>query len=153
VTSLLGAIPKVEENRWDSSSDLTFEILRMKGKRIELVKIQTKHRKKAKGKDGSSSLLSMFGLLFFVFCVPFLISSITVEDINIGMQSVATFVVLLVISLGLLAFYAGLETAAVAASSSESMFLLSMEITAHRSLKSSSKNPTRCWELCLSEPT
>ncbi|MFC2170029.1 transporter associated domain-containing protein [Acidobacteriota bacterium] len=36
---LLGVIPKVGESRTDSSNNLSFKVLKMKGKRIELVKI------------------------------------------------------------------------------------------------------------------
>ncbi len=122
VISLLGAIPSVGESRVDSSSKVSFEVLKMKGKRIELVKIQPRQRKTKKKEDVSSSSSSssfMSVLLFFGFCFTFLNSSGTVEDVSIGTHSVAAFVLLLMISLGLLAFYAGSETAVVSASRSK----------------------------------
>jgi CBS domain containing-hemolysin-like protein len=121
VISLLGAIPKVGESRWDSSNDLSFEVLKMKGKRIDLVKIQPKKRKKGKSEDSSSSSSSsffLFTLLFVGFCAPFLISSGAVEDVTIGTQATAVFIVLLTISLILNALYSGSETAVVSATRS-----------------------------------
>ncbi|MGB3861126.1 MAG: hemolysin family protein, partial [Candidatus Aminicenantaceae bacterium] len=58
-------------------------------------------------------------LIFFGLCVPFLYSPGAAEDASIGAHPVAAFVLLLMISLGLLAFYAGSETAVVSASRSK----------------------------------
>ena len=120
--SLLGAIPSVGESRVDSSSKVSFEVLKMKGKRIELVKIQSRQRKTEKKEDISSSSSSssfMSVLLFFGLCFTFFNSSGRVEEVSIGTHPVAAFVLLLMISLGLLAFYAGSETAVVSASRSK----------------------------------
>ncbi len=124
VTFLLGAIPKVGESHADSSNNLSFEVLKMKGKRIELVKIRPAQKKKEKSEEPSSSSSSssrssssfLFTLICVVFCAPFLLSSGATEDPAMGTQSAAALVFLLVISLGLLAFYAGSETAVVSAS-------------------------------------
>jgi len=123
VISLLGAIPSAGESKVDGSSKVSFEVYKMKGKRIELVKIQLKLRKTKKKEDVSSSSSSsssfMSVLLFFGLCVPFLYSPGTVEGVSIGTHSVVAFVFLLMISLGFLAFYAGAETAVVSASRSK----------------------------------
>lgn len=110
VTCLLGAIPTVGERRVDSSNNVAFEVLRMKGKRIDLVKIQPIPY-------FSSSSSFMFDLLFFGFCVTFL-HSLGTENASIRTHPYAVFVLLLMISLGLLAFYEGSETAVVSASRS-----------------------------------
>ncbi|MGD9345393.1 MAG: CNNM domain-containing protein, partial [Candidatus Aminicenantes bacterium] len=120
VTCLLGAIPKVGERRDDKTKKLTFEILKMKGKRIELIKVQPKQNKKEKKKDSSSSSSSFFTflLLFFGLCITFLHSA-NAGDTAISSHPTAVFVVLLVLSLALYAFYAGSETAVVSASRSK----------------------------------
>jgi putative hemolysin len=124
VVSLLGAIPSVGESRVDSISKVSFEVLKMKGKQIELVKIQPIQRITKKKEDvpsssssSSSSFMSVF--LFFGLCFTFLNSSGSVENVSIGTHSVGVFMLLLMISLGLLAFYAGSETAVVSASHSK----------------------------------
>jgi len=117
VVCLSGAIPKVGERVEDRPKNLTFEILKMKGKRIELLKVQPKQNKKEKKKDSSSSFL-MFLFLFFGLCITFLFSANT-EDTATSSHTEAAFVVLLVLSLALLAFYAGSETAVVSASRSK----------------------------------
>jgi putative hemolysin len=116
VISLLGVIPIVGEKKADDPHNVSFEVLKMKGKRIELVKIQPKKRNT--GKESSSSSF-MVSLLFFGLCITFLHPSIAVGDVSAGTLPVAVFVLLLMISLSLLAFYAGSETAVVSASHSK----------------------------------
>jgi putative hemolysin len=117
VISLLGAIPIVGEKKADDPHNVSFEVLKMKGKRIELVKIQLKKRNMGKVTSSSSSF--MVSLLLFGFCITFLHPSIAVGDASASTQPLAVSVLLLMISLSLLAFYAGSETAVVSASRSK----------------------------------
>ena len=114
VIGLLGAIPKVGESRVDKANNLSFKILKMKGKRIELVKIQ----RSSPSSSSSASSFFLCALLLFGLCATLFTSSGAAANASMGTQSVALFIVLLVASLGLLAFYAGSETAVVSTSRS-----------------------------------
>lgn len=116
VIDLLGIIPVVGVKKSDDAHNASFEVLKMKGKRIELIKIQP--RKRNTGKETPSSFMT--SLLLFGLCITFLHPSIAAGgNVSGGPYPGAVFVLLLLIALSLRAFYAGSETAVVSASHSK----------------------------------
>ncbi len=112
VINLLGTIPHVGEKKVDAPHKVSLEVHKMKGKRIELVKIQPMQRNGEKKKN------VMPAILFFGFCITFLHYKGAATETSTGINSVAVFVLLLFLSLSLLAFYAGSETAVVSSTRS-----------------------------------
>jgi len=118
VTKLHGAIPYEGDVIDDSSNKLVFEVIKMDGKRVSLIKIRKlgKPHKKDRKKRGN---------LFFLPFVLVLSSLIGFAPIGVsegsplapaGQVSLYVFSLLLVLSLFLKAFYTGSETAVVSVS-------------------------------------
>ncbi len=118
VTKLRGAIPEEGDLIHDDSNGLVFEVVKMSGNRVSLVKIRKviKHPKKAK-RSGPN-----FYVLPFVLVLGSLagfVHSDFSERIPMapaGHGFLYVFSILLVLALSLRAFYAGAETAVVSAS-------------------------------------
>jgi CBS domain containing-hemolysin-like protein len=113
VISLLGAIPNVGERKTDVSHNVTFEVIKMKGKRIELIKIHLS----SSASSSSSSYMSFF--LFISVCFSLLYSPVTGGAASAQAGPLLPFALLLIVSLVLNGFYSGAETAVVSASRSK----------------------------------
>ena len=114
VISLFGSIPGAGETYADEHNNVVFEVLKMKGKRIELVKIRPIQKKNEKKNKSFSSFL--FLIFLFGLSLPIFGFSNAGSNVSQSTLSVYVFLFLLVLSLGLLAFYEGSETAVVSAS-------------------------------------
>lgn len=118
VVRLFGAIPAVGDVVTDKVHGLVFEVLKMSGNRINLIKMQRQIKKQKKGK--------VFGLPFIfipILMIPIPLSGLVSiaassgnNSLQINLYSLFIFSFLLVFSLLLVAFYAGSETAVVSAS-------------------------------------
>jgi CBS domain containing-hemolysin-like protein len=118
VTKLRGAIPDDGDVIDDTTNRLIFEIIKMAGKRVGLVKIRKlgKLPKKSRKKG-----INLFFLPFILILSSFMVFAHTgpLEGnpvASTGQVSLYIFSLLLVLALFLKAFYAGSETAVVSAS-------------------------------------
>ena len=117
VTKLRGAIPEEGDVINDKTNRLVFEIVRMAGNRINLVRIRKLGRPAKKDRKGGASPF----ILPFVIVLGSLMgyahtgASEGGSSLN-GQASLVVFSILLVSALLLRAFYAGAETAIVSAS-------------------------------------
>ncbi|MBN1224934.1 MAG: DUF21 domain-containing protein, partial [Candidatus Aminicenantes bacterium] len=112
VTSLFGSIPGLGDSRLDALNNVKFEVLRMEGTRIDLLKIRPLKKNRGKNKTGVYSM----GVLFCLLGLTPLIVPPTGAGASGGAFSLGVFFLLLILSLSLLAFYAGSETAVISAS-------------------------------------
>lgn len=115
---LFGAIPAVGDVVTDKVNGLVFEVLKMSGNRINLLKLRKQVKKEKKGKSIGLPLVFMPILMS---CIPLLgLASIGASQGRSSPQSMmyapVIYLFLLVFSLLLVAFYAGSETAVVSAS-------------------------------------
>jgi len=125
---LFGAIPTIGDVVTDRANGLVFEVLKMSGNRIDLLKLRKQDKK------GKTFGLSFIFLPLLMSSLPFLgLASIEVSQgsgppQNAVLASVI-YLFLLVFSLLLVAFYAGSETAVVSASKAKIDVLAQQENT------------------------
>jgi len=115
---LFGAIPAVGDVATDRVNGLVFEVLKMSGNRINLLRLRRQVKKEKRGK-------SIGQLLVFVPILMSLIPLLSLASIGVSqghnspqsmMYAPVIYLFLLVFSILLVAFYAGSETAVVSAS-------------------------------------
>ncbi|MGA1824863.1 MAG: hemolysin family protein [bacterium] len=111
VVRLFGSIPKEGDSITDPSSNIQFQIIRMEGARVDLVKARFKEKKKPRIKNKFFELC----LLFFI-CVPLMGATGAHVVQGSNRFTIVAFSFLLILSLSLRAFYAGSETAVVSVS-------------------------------------
>jgi len=109
VTSLAGTIPKAGDVLMDESQNLIFEVVKMAGNRIARIRIK-------QGTDHShnpSTLMGLWGGMIGLMGISALASagSSPVNDV-----ALIAFVIILIFSLAMTAFFAGSETSVVSAS-------------------------------------
>jgi putative hemolysin len=118
VTKLRGAIPEEGDVIDDDPNGLAFEIVKMSGNRVGLVKVRKSTRHPKKGKRGGAN----FYILPFVLALGSLTGFVPkalsegAPFAPAGHGFLYVFSILLVLALALRAFYAGAETAVVSAS-------------------------------------
>ncbi|MFQ6037036.1 MAG: hemolysin family protein [Candidatus Aminicenantales bacterium] len=113
IVRLVGSIPEEGAVVQDPEHRLTFEVLKMAGKRIRLVKVRPLGKA-----EGVRARRGFFGLWPFGILVGAILSA-SVSDAGVshpGGSFAFVFALLLVVSLLLRAFFAGSETAVVSAS-------------------------------------
>lgn len=118
VTKLRGAIPEEGDVITDNPNNLTFEVIKMSGKRVNLIKIRKLSKPSKKG-ERNGKYLFFFPFAFFVFSMSAFFPAGSSEGIPLGPSGqgfLVVFSLLLVLTLCLRAFYAGAETAVVSAS-------------------------------------
>jgi len=113
IVSLFGSIPQEGDMVSDKPHGIHFRVKRMDGNRIDLVQVRLEKDKPRKKTIKSSVMLLLFPACFFLSGT----AAQTSGHPN-HVMSVAAFSLLLLLSLLLLAFYAGSETAVVSASKS-----------------------------------
>ncbi|MFC2161189.1 CNNM domain-containing protein, partial [Acidobacteriota bacterium] len=111
IINLLGSIPEEGDIIADEIHGINFEIKRMDGTRIDLVRVKLE-REIARKKPKKSALLLFLSILTVIFMGAANQTSSSADS----MASISAFTLLLLVSLILLAFYAGAETAVVSAS-------------------------------------
>ncbi len=113
VTQLAGTIPKAGDRIPDESQGLVFEVQKMAGKRIDLLRALVKRRGSGKPPP---ALFAFLGLAALIGMAPTAVSAGPAGEPS-GGASLAVFALLLLFSLAMMAFFAGSETAVVSASS------------------------------------
>ncbi len=121
VVSLFGSIPGEGDVINDISNNIEFEILRMDGTRVDLVRARFKENKPEK----RGRLRKIF--VFLCISIPFIGAAGGNTGHQGGFFPIFTFSFLLILSLFLRAFYAGSETAVVSASKAKIEVLSSQE--------------------------
>jgi putative hemolysin len=151
VIRLLGAIPTIGDVVTDKANGLVFEVLKMSGNRINLLKLRRQIRKDKKNKTFGLSLV-LLPLLMSPLSLMGLIS-IEVYQGNSPPPNSAyapvVYSVLLVFSLLLVAFYAGSETAVVSASKAKIDVLAQQENTHALIIKKLWQEPERMLGIVL----
>jgi len=118
VTRLRGAIPDEGDLLADNPNRLVFEVIKMAGKRVNLVKIQKLIKSPKKARKSGMNLFFLSFALALGSLTGFALTGVS-EGIPIapaGQGFLYVFTLLLVLTLFLRAFYAGAETAVVSAS-------------------------------------
>jgi len=123
VIGLFGSIPEAGATQVDAQKKIQFEVLKMEGNRIDLLKIRIKKTKTAK--KGSSFRVTLLPPLL-IGLVMAEMAGISDLDQGIG-PTLWVYAFLLVFSLGFMAFYAGSETAVVSASEAKIEILAQRE--------------------------
>jgi putative hemolysin len=128
---LFGAIPAVGDVVTDKVNGLVFEVLKMSGNRIDLLKLRRQVKKEKRGKSIGLPLVFMPILMSLI---PLLSpASIGASQGSSSPQSTifapVVYLFLLIFSLLLVAFYAGSETAVVSASKAKIDVLAQKEHT------------------------
>ena len=121
VESLFGSIPRKGDVINDPSNDIEFEIIRMDGARVDLVRLRFKKNKSEKKKRLWHMFLILFTCTFMIGATGGSMSA------NRNWFPILAFSALLFLSLLLRAFYAGSETAVISASKAKLDVLASQE--------------------------
>ncbi len=111
ITNLRGSIPSEGDIITDESCGINFEIKKMDGTRIDMVRAKLK-KEKPKRKTTKSSFLFFLSIM----CIFFMGAAGQANSLPNSLSSILAFTCLLVVSIFLLAFYEGSETAVVSAS-------------------------------------
>ena len=115
VVGLFGLIPREGDRVTDVKNRLEFEVLKMDGKRIALISLRLRGKKRDNNRRKKNYIT--LALPFIVLsCASFLRAAEGSDGLQTSGFSIFVFTSLLVISLLLLAFFAGSETAVVSAS-------------------------------------
>jgi putative hemolysin len=128
---LFGAIPAVGDVVTDKVNGLVFEVLKMSGNRINLLKLRKQVKKDRRSKNFGLSLV-FFAFLMGSLPLFGLVSigvSQSASSTHSTMFAPVIYLLLLVFSLLLVAFYAGSETAVVSASKAKIDVLAQKENT------------------------
>lgn len=112
VVNVLGSIPKVGDVIYDEKSNAEFEILRMDGPRISQIRLKPLRKKKHKQENSKNSLIFIFILLSLLS----LGSSKGEFLASPNLFIIVAFSGMLLLSILLIAFFAGSETAVISSS-------------------------------------
>jgi CBS domain containing-hemolysin-like protein len=145
VTQLMGAIPKEGDLVSDLGPGLVFEIMKMTGKKISLLKIRKRIKPAKKDRDkGKTFLLFLSGIVLFPLLVLANMGALPESPVSPYNQfPVIVFSFLLFLSLLLRAFYAGSETAVVSASKARIDVLAQQENTRALTIKKLWQEPDK----------
>jgi putative hemolysin len=145
VTQLMGAIPKEGDLVSDLGHGLVFEIMKMTGKKISLLKIRKRIKPAKKDRDkGNTFLLFLSGIVLFPLLALANMGALPESPVSPYNQfPVIVFSFLLFLSLLLRAFYAGSETAVVSASKARIDVLAMQENTRALTIKKLWQEPDK----------
>jgi putative hemolysin len=116
VVGLFGLIPRKGDRVTDGKNRLEFEVLEMDGKRIALISLRLRGEKRDNNRRKKKNIFVLILVFLILFCASFIRAAEGSDGPQASGFSIFVFTSLLVISLLLLAFFAGSETAVVSAS-------------------------------------
>jgi CBS domain containing-hemolysin-like protein len=123
VVSLVGSIPGAGDVITDALNNIEFEIIRMDGARVDLVRARFKEKKLENKKRFRQKFL------LFLLCIPLIGAAGGSTSSQVSWFPIGAFSFLLILSLFLRAFYAGAETAVVSVSKAKIDVLAGQENT------------------------
>lgn len=144
VVSLFGSIPREGDTITDHSTDIEFQVIRMDGTRVDLVRARFKEKINTKFKF---KFLKMFLLLFI--CIPLIGANGASTAYQSSVFTIVAFSFLLILSLSLRAFYAGSETAVVSVSNAKIDVLSNQENTNALIIKNLRQSPDKMLGIIL----